>query len=85
MIPLGQTLVISRKDTARLLNVSVHMMEVWSSNGNHAILHKDALKIRGKCFYTLSNVEDFLKEWDRERYFEIYEADGKGFIKFLTR
>lgn len=85
MIPLERALFITRKDAATLIKVSVHMMEVWSSTGNHAILHKNASKIRGKCFYKLSDIEDFLKEWDKERYYEIYTKDGRGFINFLAK
>lgn len=85
MIPLERALFIKRKDVAALLNVSIHMLEVWSSNGSHAILHKEASKVRGRCYYKLGNVEDFLKEWDKERYYEIYTRDGKGFINWLAK
>ena len=61
------------------------MMEVWRSKGSHTILHREATKIRGKCYYKLSDIEEFLREWDKERYFEIYTPDGKGFIEFLTK
>lgn len=85
MIPLERSLFITRKDAADLIKVSVHMMEVWRSMDNHAILHQGFQKIRGRCYYKLSDIEDFLKEWDKERYYEIYTADGKGFIKWLAK
>lgn len=85
MIPIGQTLLISRRDVAKLIGVSVGQLEVWQSNGKHTILHRNTLKLRGRCHYHLSDVAEFLKEWDKERYYEIHTNDGKGFINWLTK
>lgn len=85
MIPIERALLINRKDAAKLIKVSIGQLEVWSSNGSHATLHMNIIKIRGRCYYKLSDVEEFLKEWDKERYYEIYTTDGKGFINWLTK
>lgn len=76
---------IDRGATALLLGVSIHMLAVWKSNENHTILHEGFLKKRGKCLYKLSEVENFLKGWDTERYYDIYTTDGRGFINYLAR
>lgn len=85
MIPLEHALLINRKQAAKLIKVSVGQLEVWNSNGSHAVLHRGSSKVRGRCYYRLSDVEEFLKEWDQERYYEIYTIDGKGFINWLTK
>lgn len=85
MIPLERSLFITRRDAAKLIKVSVHMLEVWNSKGSHPVLHKGCSKMRGKCYYKLSDVEDFIKAWDKERYYEIYTTDGRGFINWLAK
>ncbi len=60
---------LTRKEAAKLLNVSTNQLEVWTSIGKHAGLHEGLFKARGTTvYYKLRSVENHLKSWDPQRY-----------------
>lgn len=79
MKPLFDIEFLDRERTAKILNVSIHTLEVWRSVGRHPSLHKTCRRFRGrKVYYELSDIEQFLKEWDIDRYNEYIANKGEG-------
>jgi hypothetical protein len=71
MDSLEELRYIDRKTVAQILNVSIHTLEIWKNLDRHKLLHRNFFKLRGRiCHYKLSDVEQFLKEWDPPRYHE---------------
>lgn len=80
MILIRDTWYVDRKEAARILEVSMRTLEVWKSFKSHPSLHKSFFKLKGRtCYYKLSEVEGFLKQWNQVRY-EEYCNSGDGDI-----
>ena len=86
MITIDGEVFLNRKETAIVLDVSVHTLEVWRSVDRHVILHENYFKWKSReSTYKLSDVGKFLKQWNPERYYEHYPRISKEFTDGVAK
>lgn len=73
MLTIDKAVFLTRCETADLLCVSIHTLEVWRSVERHRELHVNFFKFKGRtCYYKLDDIKRFLKTWNLLRYYELY-------------